>query len=281
MDSELSVLSFDRFAPGVRANLSFSDWLVDSDGYYITCGTRYDEEYYIENRRILQYPVIIKIDPMSLDIVWEAPLSGDVYLDWNYYFNSIVETHDGDGYIAVGGGYVSDTDSNGADKMIYGKVSKSGESIWYKEIIDEYHQEQSGGILPRKIIATSDGYYMACGDRSDTSPDDGYDTRVQMFLVKFDEDGNLLNTTNTSDLTETSTISIFPNPSVGQLTIETAHDKIITIRITDINGQLIRTKEGCFRTCSMDVSNLAPAQYYVLISDDNDRLISQEKIIIE
>lgn len=282
LDQDYNVQNFDRFGSQIIANVAFSDWLIDSDGYLMTLGTRFDYDRFIETGLKYEYPILAKIDPVSLELVWEAAVSGSEYLDYNSYFNTIIETHEKNGYIVVGAAYESGGSTGSPLKMIYGNVSKAGEINWYKELSDSKNNDGRSGISAGDVIATSDGYYMACGNRSDLSPDDGIDSRAQAFLVKFDEDGELLNTSSTTDISSEKDIRIFPNPANELITVSV--EKVagpVNVRLTDIKGQLIYEQSDCIGRCEIDVSQLGSGNYIVLVSDNKNRLVFQEMVFVE
>jgi hypothetical protein len=70
-----------------------------------------------------------------------------------------------------------------------------------------------------------------------------------------------------------SSIKIYPNPTSGQIHIESPID--LNIRLTDLTGRTIVDKVN---NGIVDITNLADGMYLINISDKDGNLIKVEKI---
>ncbi len=281
LNESYEIQSYDTFGKRLGTICDFSDWLLDSDGQLLTTSVRYDTTYYIENGgKKIKYPVIVKFDPNTYEPTWEVAPQGTEYRRTHPFYNTIIETHEQDGYITVGTDYAQGANGE-SNYLIYTKISKEGEIVWNNEFRDAYIDENTD-LRVSDVIATSDGYYMAYGSRSDGSQNDGIESRVQAFFIKFDEDGNLLNTSSTLMTPPQSGISIFPNPADELLNISLEEEAgPVNIKLTNMTGQLLLHHTDCIKTCKLDVSQLSSGSYIVLISDRNDSLVFQKMVYID
>ncbi len=70
-------------------------------------------------------------------------------------------------------------------------------------------------------------------------------------------------------------ISIYPNPSSDYINIE--YNENFIAEIFDINGKLISVEENTI----IDISNLNPNVYYILLRNEDNKLIRKGKFIKE
>lgn len=82
---------------------------------------------------------------------------------------------------------------------------------------------------------------------------------------------------------EHTDVSIFPNPSQGQVTIHTGKTNLSLIRIVSLSGQLILQKKPDAAWVTLEFIQKKPKQgiYLVQFLDAENRLIGIEKLIIE
>jgi trimeric autotransporter adhesin len=101
------------------------------------------------------------------------------------------------------------------------------------------------------------------------------------FVVVTDENG-CLNNSDTISILQSSSISnsvtktelkIYPNPTKEIVYIESPIS--ITVRVTDVVGRVVFEAEN---PKSVSLANLADGTYFFRISDENDRLITVEKV---
>ena len=85
-----------------------------------------------------------------------------------------------------------------------------------------------------------------------------YDGEVEDYCIKINE----MPSSNTA-ITKTDEISIYPNPTNGQLNIGIENEETLDISIYDLDGKIIR--EGLDNHSSIDVSELANGVYVVKI----------------
>ena len=257
------------------SSITFEGFLDEDGNVIIGCGAN-DRQDYINTGLTRGYTVILKIDPVTSEVLWETPLDSTLFSDWNSHITSFVDSQMQDGYIFVGRGY--ETPDGGASSIVYGKLSKGGEMLWRREIFDPY---LPSSINARDVIATSDGHYVLTGSRSDRSESDGFTTLVQLVLMKFDEDGNIIDLPTSTEEVKTSTFTILPNPTSNQFILETGLTEKKLIYITDMSGQLVLTDTCQTADCIVGTAELKVGSYVVLFSDSSGELLGRGSIIIQ
>ena len=248
--------------------------MSDEDCLIATC-QRFDREMYNMTGEFWFYSIILKINLYSSEVEWETPMDSTSFASIRSNVNEIIDSHDGDGYIWVGNGI----NSQRTTSIVFGKISKDGEMLWRHEIYDNYLPTN---LEPSDVIATSDGYYMLTGRRSDLVDNDGFDTRVQLIMMKFDEDGNVVTLLTDTEEPETSLpLSIIPNPAQENVQISTGIIEEKVIYITDISGQLVH-KDTCISAdCHIDIASLVEGTYIILVSDENGEMLGKEKLVMQ
>jgi hypothetical protein len=75
---------------------------------------------------------------------------------------------------------------------------------------------------------------------------------------------------------DTNSISVFPNPTDGLVTIESPQAQITQVTITDVQGRIISMNSNQNRnSLTLDVSSLKAAMYFVTISTTQCDLVKQ------
>jgi hypothetical protein len=75
---------------------------------------------------------------------------------------------------------------------------------------------------------------------------------------------------------DTNSISVFPNPTDGLVTIESPQAQITQVTITDVQGRIISMNSNQNRnSLTLDVSSLKAAMYFVTISTTQGDLVKQ------
>jgi len=236
-----------------------------------------DDEGIIPNSR---RQVIFSYQPSSNKILWDNVLSDGVFKRRFDFNQSFIFSHDSTEYITVGLKY-PDPNIGGPFIATIQKVDSMGNNVWYKELPD-VHPES--GLTLYDVIATSDGHYVACGDRFDRSENDGFETLLQQFLIKFDEDGNIVDrvTATTDDEEELSlaVVSIYPNPAKNQVTIEKNKAEQYSYQLYASSGQLVKTLIGADTTTVIDVTTYKAGTYFLKVLDSEGKLVHTEQLVI-
>jgi hypothetical protein len=77
-----------------------------------------------------------------------------------------------------------------------------------------------------------------------------------------------------------NTISIFPNPASTSIRIKnTSGVKNVKVQIFNLNGQNVLERQLFSEESSIDVANLTPSQYSIIISDYQNEIINHYKLI--
>ena len=87
--------------------------------------------------------------------------------------------------------------------------------------------------------------------------------------------------TSVSEIANSNYIHIYPNPTNNFLTIETEKlNGVSTIELYNLQGQLITTK-AFEASLKLDVSNQSQGVYFIVIKDDDHKVIHREKVVIQ
>jgi hypothetical protein len=103
------------------------------------------------------------------------------------------------------------------------------------------------------------------------------------FRVMVDDNGNLVTEESTSvqNVSFTSNVKIYPNPSYNTITIDINESisKSVDLEIYAIDGKMIYMKNYKSKSFNVNINELARGTYLVKLKDSNGNLISTEKII--
>jgi len=229
-------------------------------------------------------PVIYAVDLDNYELVWQEFHGDSTYKRRFDFPRSLIRTHDKLGYLTAGLKF-ADPDLGGPFIALLTKMDAEGKTIWQKSISDLH---EGTGLMFDDVLATSDGYYVACGSRSDVTEDDGYDSRVQLFMIKFDEDGNIVDrdavssTLEEDDKRVQTDIRVYPNPTSGILYIENLSNTSLSYQLVDDAGHRIRTLKQDVTTelAVLDLSGY-PSGSYVLVGTDNvGEVVVSERVVM-
>ena len=169
------------------------DAIIDTNGSIVCIASQIDRvALEIDRNNAMRRPVVLKFDK-NMELIWQQAF-GSYFKNSHNIHKSLVESHDKDGYIIVG---FQRTDAIlGGDYIgVIGKISHDGDSLWYKQVYDLYDDNKNE---IEDVLASSDGYYIATGTRNLRTDDDSIASRVQTWLIKFDEQGDLVELGSTS-----------------------------------------------------------------------------------
>jgi len=276
LDTDLNLLKHELIGTEYSGSSLSAQYHLDAEGNLLLSIGKVDMERYREVGDFRYYTVIMKYDIESSEILWETPLDSMVFRRVRSTLSDMVDSHQRDGYIVVGRG--AETFTGGTTALLYAKISNSGEMIWKKEIFDPF---PPSSLIIYSVVATSDGHYMLSGIRSDVAEGDGYDTRGQLILMKFDEDGNVIDLRTDTEEVEQVPFSIIPNPAQDKVIIATGMDGEKHIHLTDMTGQSIAVVLCDTQDCSVDISGLVTGTYVILAADRQGNLLGKEQLVIQ
>jgi len=222
--------------------------------------------------RILSRSTVVKLDS-QLNYQWTRALGQQSFKENYDIYQGICESHDKDGYIIVGESGVAGT---------YMKMSSDGDSIWYNKITT---LEENDNDALWDVIATSDGNYMATGYRFRTTENDSISSVTQLWLIKFDENGDIIDLSTSTDSTITLDIDVkvFPNPSSDIIYIQQKKINNLQYKLFDSTGKLLvsRLNSEANQTFILDVSQYNSGIYYLEIIDENNGRRYVEELVVE
>ena len=82
--------------------------------------------------------------------------------------------------------------------------------------------------------------------------------------------------TGTNNMTKTKLIEVYPNPTQNILTIK--NEEAQQIKLMDVQGKLLQTIQVKNNMQTMDLSNYAPGTYYIQVTLENNKIISERVI---
>jgi hypothetical protein len=194
-------------------------------------------------------------------------------IDYDFYWMKLNATGDSlwskhyggigsDGLMSVrklpGGGFIvaGNTNSfgNGGFDVILIRINDSGDTLWTKTI------GGSGNETIRFLELTNSGGFVMVGDSADAWGG------TDVWLLRTDSLGNILptcdNTTDISNVFQLNDVFVYPNPVSEKLYFSIAGEKILKIRLVDIQGRLLSEYSGDNQT-ELDLSNLLWGVYLV------------------
>ncbi|NNE27060.1 MAG: T9SS type A sorting domain-containing protein [Saprospiraceae bacterium] len=226
--------------------------------------------------RIYQRPNIVKIDS-NLNMVWAKPIGSEEFKENPDFVFSIVKSHFNNQFIVAG--YKPGTDIP-RNEGIIAKLDANGDTMWYRNYTSPYPLNDR----IYDIISTSDGYYMACGNRLGSLPDDPYTTNSQMWLFKFDDEGHIVVKDTTTLITSIDfpEVRIFPNPSTEILYIEQDRTHGLDFFLYNGSGTLLTSilDTRSFHTYVITLSEYPSGIYYLHLVDSKRGLQRVEKVIV-
>jgi len=150
--------------------------------------------------------------------------------------------------------------------------------LWRKELYDPY---QPTSIMARHVIATRDGSYALVGLRIDASEDDGLNTLGQIIMMKFDEEGNILDfTTSTNENSDDETVKILPNPAMDEVLVLTDLLMEKQVSVVNLNGQLVLSADCDGKECRLDTAPLEAGTYLMILTNNTGEMLAKEQLFI-
>ncbi|MFZ1748554.1 MAG: T9SS type A sorting domain-containing protein, partial [Saprospiraceae bacterium] len=159
---------------------------------------------------------------------------------------------------------------NAVEKITISKLSKDLKNIWELVFSVENKNHNIVGIK-----ALSNGGFVIYGFRKIRGETTGHP-----FIIKFDENGGLSNTSNFETI---RSIKSYPNPSTGILNLNFQGISGITdLRIFDLNGRNVFVQNGITTDeIRLDLSSLTPGNYIYKVYNANKELGSGQWVKVE
>ena len=250
------------------------DAIANEDGSVIFTMMTFDREHWNETFEVIYKPVVAKLNP-DLSVAWIKPFGVSDYTKRPEQLACIIEAHKKDGYIMTG---FSTWDNYG----MIGKVDNNGDKIWHYTVATLY--EQNDNFL-KDVTQSSDGNYLATGERRIVTQDDSINSALQLWILKFDDNGQIVDvgTTSTTDEPEAiNGITVYPNPSTDMLYIKQDNPGNLRYNMYDSEGSLIHSQEesGSDRILVLDVQSYTAGMYHLVIIDDKGKEVYTHKISV-
>ncbi len=150
------------------------------------------------------------------------------------------------------------------------KYDNNLNKLWERQYYPEDNFERMSGL-----IATSDNGCLMYGNihNFNETPD-----VLSIFLLKVDSDGNVV--LNTSVPIESSQLTIFPNPAVDYLNIDSQSSTDINLlEIRVINGAIVSSEIIQQHRTQIDIQDLTPGIYLATLKDRKGKTIGSKKFV--
>ena len=155
------------------------------------------------------------------------------------------------------------------------KYTPEGEQLWYREYVGI--DQDSSHMFVTDIEPTPDGGYILCGEHRYFVPRFEEDFHMTTFLLKIDADGNpidFLVPTIDQELPTTPRLTVYPNPTSGQITIQ--NTAASSYRLVNITGTYSQSFD---RSDDIDLSGMPAGVYLIHGYDADGHLIEIGKVV--
>jgi hypothetical protein len=219
---------------------------------------------------------VVKFDFNTNAVIWQKYFDSSSPIA---YFTSVLELNNED--LIVAGPYdTSYVKGLGFNLLgsIY-RLDKNGNILVKRQF--KYSPFDSQQHLPYlySIQKTSDNGYISSYYCMDTNPN-------RFLIVKYDStfcDSSAFycSTVGIDELiSKNEGLKIYPNPTNGIITIETANSSNIQLKLTNVLGQLIKEETLKFEKQNINLADLKNGIYFLQVFD-NKKLIGTTKIVKE
>ncbi|MFM2392151.1 MAG: hypothetical protein RLZZ546_128 [Bacteroidota bacterium] len=154
------------------------------------------------------------------------------------------------------------------------KIDGNGKKLWSKD-----YARYSGQNLAfnhfATIMATSDGSYLVGGEARIQ--------RTEAWLVKIDEDGNILpiDTTTATSITDITDIKIYPNPASDYLIINQGEQTVMSYHLLDMTGrEAAKIDIQSSHTNVMWELDEVSSGMYILVIKQKGKILESKKIVV-
>ncbi len=191
----------------------------------------------------------------------------------------IIKGNKNNEYILVANDYeIVNGIGNSLGKVV--KFTESGQRIWQKSYF--YFKDSIGGFNKfENIVKTSDNYYTIIGyifNNPYQNP----------WLLKIDEDGNILPIDTTSAATDQDIhntipeIKIYPNPASHSIIINQGEITDMTYQLTDMSGAVVKSipLPHAHHHVVWDISDVAAGNYVLTMWQGGKVIGSRQQVVI-
>ena len=202
---------------------------------------------------------------------WDEPRKPNIW-----FFSKIIKTKNEGEYFLMANDYIrEDTMSYTTGKIV--KFDEEGNRLWQKTYY--YHKGKFYNNDFYNIISTQDQNYLIVGNENViTAP----------WLVKIDEDGNILPIDTTSAIADPNIqniipeIKIYPNPASHSIIINQGEITDMTYQLTDINGAVVKMipLPHAHHHVVWDISDVASGTYVLTMLQGGNVIGNRQQVVI-
>jgi hypothetical protein len=220
------------------------------------------------------YNTIYKYNINQRKFIWKYRNDGRA-TEWYNHGGEIIKGHRENEFlfctVAEGIGTKPDSIFNVGQVV---KIDGNGKKLWSKDYA-RYSEQNLAFNHFATIMATSDGSYLVGGEARIQ--------RTEAWLVKIDEDGNILpiDTTTATSITDITDVKIYPNPTSDYLIINQGEQTDMSYHLLDMSGREIG---------HLDIQNShtnvmwhldgVNSGMYVLVIKQKGKILENKKIVI-
>jgi len=249
--------------------------IQDHEGNYIVTTREFIEVDEID-ANIHTRPSLVKLNS-DYEVLWqyksprEFSRRSELYLD-------ILESVNEDGYIVIG--QMPDLPVSLDNIPTITKFSLEGDVLWERQVRSLINDNS---INVQGLIVDKFGHFVMCGSHSGAMGIDTFESFVQQWIFKFDDNGEVVFddiTDSVDDIFED--IKVYPNPSAAVIFIDQKLEQKITYQLFDYNGRLLESHDAQGSNVFMfDVLKYTSGNYVLKASDKNGNHLLVKKIFIE
>jgi len=262
LDNQLNEVSRLKLSDTIYSGI-YNDGVVAEDGSILFNTIQVEGDFPTETFRSR----VIKLDA-ELNIVWNVAYGRPDFADSYVQATEIIETHQHDGYLICGGTFYNDP--QGREMGVIGKISDTGDSLWFRHY-EPLEEETPVFSFLEDIILGDEGEYIGLGRMSSSVSIEEDSIYGKIWTVVIDESGHIVTSTSTLEevKTEIPTIRIFPNPTTDYLYIEHDEASGYSYELYDNEGRLLleRNETETYHTYILNTSSFSPGLYYLHIID--------------
>ncbi|MBK9255178.1 MAG: T9SS type A sorting domain-containing protein [Saprospiraceae bacterium] len=217
-------------------------FILDSRGHLLVTG----HNRVPVGQKNYKVPQIAKFDKEG-NLIWKVNSALENvhnYFGWGSW-QSIIESHNKDGYILAGARYIgNESESQELSDAALAKIDVDGNPVWSKTYSFRDGANRVYCLL-WDVVATSDGGYFSVGESLNASASSDMISDPPGFrsiILKTDAHGNYMpDTSSTTDITlgQQKVLQLYPNPSADYVVISHEFSTPIDIMIYNENGLLI------------------------------------------